>query len=321
MRTRRALPSVSVTMRRLGPTVATTMLAVVLCGALAASAAAPGAATAFRLGAAPVAVALDGSDAWAVVETADGAAVWRLSPRSRRPLASYRIGPQGPDLGAVTAADGRVWAVAGDRIVRVTPAAPHRVRRARVPGVATAVSVGFGSVWVTVVGSQRNSLVRLDARTLELQATIPVEQPTAILAALGSVWVAGPSSLDRIDPRTNRLTPTTEPVNNPTALASDGREVWVADGRTALSVDRSGSPRTRIPLPFGTGSLAVTGRELWVTNNCGCPDGEVAAVDPVSARPVGIWRVGETPVAIAASGTAAWVASFGDRSLWHVTAP
>jgi hypothetical protein len=294
---------------------------------LAVTAAAPSAgavdrSTRVRLGAAPVGIALAAGDLWAVVETpAHGATLLRLDARTGRRIASYRIGSPGPDLGAVTATGSTVWAAAGEHAIRVDIAHPGRVRRAELPGEASAITTGFGSVWIATIGVRSDLLVRLAAPTLASQTAIPVDQPVAILAAAGSVWIAGATSLDRVQPRTGRAIATRVPVGRPVALAAAGQSIVVVDAASVTTVDRSGRSERRLPLPFSASAVALDGPRLWVTSNCGCPDGRTALLAAGTGRVAGTWRTGETPVAIAADGGVAWIASFGDGSLWRIVAP
>jgi len=65
---------------------------------------------------------------------------------------------------------------------------------------------GYGSVWVA--NSPRNSIQRIDPRTNRVIAAIPVNDPCDGLAAgFGSIWAPGCASqlVTRIDARTNRV--------------------------------------------------------------------------------------------------------------------
>src|SRR5580704_14403265 len=85
-----------------------------LVGAASASRVAdPGRILTVKLHAAPVALALGGDDLWALVENGSGAVVLRLDPATAARRAVVRVGPAGPDIGALAVGDQRVWAAAG----------------------------------------------------------------------------------------------------------------------------------------------------------------------------------------------------------------
>ena len=62
------------------------------------------------------------------------------------------------------------------------------VKRTRVDGEAASVAIGFHSVWVASIGQHRDWLLRMDARTLVVEARIPLAaQPVALRAAFGAI--------------------------------------------------------------------------------------------------------------------------------------
>lgn len=276
--------------------------------------------TRFRLHAAPVAVALADGSVWVVEET-NGmrASLVRLDPATGERLATFPVGRQGPDFGAVTTRDGVVWAAAGDHVVRVDASRSGAVERATLPGEElAALAAGYGSVWVAGIGVPHDTITRLDASTLAVQARIvAATQPVALAPWLGSVWLATTGGLSKIDPANNRLVPAPVQVT-PVSLTRAGDRLWVADRyRNAVSIDRSGHA-TWIRLPFAPGAIAVSPGRVWITNNCGCRTGRVALFDARTHRLVDERPIGETPVAVAADRAAAWVASFGDEAIARV---
>lgn len=282
----------------------------------------PGLATAhFSPGGAPVALAATRGRIWVVVETGGlRVGLVGLDPASGRREAAFTIGRTGPDFGAVTSSGGAVWAAAGKHVVRIDPTRPGVVERAPLPGEAAAIAAGYGSVWVATIGSPRDFVVRLDASSLAVEARIPLTfPPVALRAALGSVWVASPSGLWRIAPTGNRLVPARDPFPLLVGLAVSGGRLWaIEQDMTAAAVDRNGHVEARVRLPFSPGAGAVTAARLWVIDNCGCHSGKLALVDLSSRRVAATEPIGGTPVAVAAIGSTAWVATFADETVWRI---
>jgi hypothetical protein len=277
--------------------------------------------TRFPLHGGPVALATADGSLWVVLETrALRAELVRLDPASGRRIASYPIGRTGPDFGSATAVAGVVYATAGNHVLRVDPLHSSGIARTGIPGEGAALTVGYGSVWVVSIGQTHDTITRLDALSLVHQNEIPLTfQPVAVRAGLGSLWLASTSGLWRIAPTTNRVRPTNVAWQNPIGAALSGGRLWVIQQSTLLvGVDRNGRIRDRINLPFYPGDIAASGRNLWVTNNCGCMKGLVALVDSRTGRVVSERQVGETPVAVATDRSGAWVATFGDGSVSHV---
>lgn len=279
----------------------------------------------FRLHGAPVALATAGGSLWVVLETGAGrqAELVRLDPASGRRMASYPIGRSGPDFGAAAADGGVVYATAGTHVIRVDAQHPGGITRARIPGYGAALAVGYGSVWVASIAQAQAgyTLSRLEPRTLARLHAIPLGvQPVALQAGLGSVWLASTSSLWRIDPATNSMRPTSVALYPGAAGAalSDGR-LWVRPYAMQIAgIDRAGRVRDRIDLPFNPGAIAVSGTNVWVTDNCACVDGRVALIDSRTGRVLGMRHVGETPVAVTTARRGAWVATFADGSVSRV---
>jgi hypothetical protein len=274
--------------------------------------------TRFRLDGAPVAVALAGGSVWVVEETAHmRAELVRLDSTTRKQIAAFAIGRTGPDFGAATASGRFVWAAAGHHLIRVSTIDPHSIRRTALRGEAAAVTVGFGSVWVASIGQSRALITRLDVSTLTPQARIAVTmQPVALQAGLGSIWLASTDGIWRIEPKSNRLAPGPAPVASPVRLALSHGRLWLIEqDRVAAALDRTGHIRARITLPFAPGAVAATASGVWISDDCGCRAGRIALFDPRTHRLLGVRRIGETPVALAADHGGSWVATFGDESI------
>ncbi len=147
---------------------------------------------------------------------------------------------------------------------------------------ADAIAVGLGGVWVDVqAGGGGDNVVRIDPRTNDVVATIPVSSsPWDLAVGAGSVWVTGYGEnksgvLQRIDPVTNEVvaTITVAPSGHPGPVAAGDDAVWVDVGDTESDSLVRIDPATNrvvatVPLP-GPGmayvhDLQVIGETVWV---------------------------------------------------------
>jgi serine/threonine protein kinase len=120
--------------------------------------------------------------------------------------------------------------------------APRRRWRLLVPiavlAVAAAAAVpsilltrGHGSSATTAITA--DSLQRIDPRTEKLAATIPMgSEPAGVAVGEGSVWVInqGDKTLAQIDPKANTVTRTISLPKAPSAIAVGNGSVWMIQG-------------------------------------------------------------------------------------------
>jgi hypothetical protein len=172
--------------------------------------------------------------------------------------------------------------------MRVGEGGPREV--ARVPlgdvGVLDAAA-GFGSIWVG--DFHHDDVIRVDAATRQVVARIPSgRQTSGVVATDDAVWAvvnpeAGPTTLLRIDPRSNQVTarvpvPAVPPDRGGTGggpvLVGGSRALWLLGSEVGARID----PRTgrvldtvRWPLAEGAyaGSFALHDRLLWVHETSG----------------------------------------------------
>jgi streptogramin lyase len=140
-------------------------------------------------------------------------------------------------------------------------------------------------------------------------ATIPTgKAPCGAATGFGAVWLAADEGgvLDRIDPRTNRVTRRVVLGRGACATATGAKAVWVVDyhASTLARID----PRTfrvrkvRVDkVPYDV--LVAFGR-IWVT---GWEDGVVDEIDPATLRIVRRIDVGPRPNGLAARRGFLWV--------------
>jgi YVTN family beta-propeller protein len=159
-------------------------------------------------------------------------------------------------------------------------------------------------------------------------------------------------SLQRIDPRTNKLVATIGVDHNPDTAAAGAGRVWVGseENQSVLRIDPKANNVTGRVNTAGPNSIAATSNEVYVTNT----DGTLSQIDPstlalsnapnsgyrsVAVGEDAIWTVGYkglvhvnyegvvvrrvlhagfSPFAVATGGGAVWVLDDKLRSLWRV---
>ena len=254
-----------------------------------------------------------------------------------RPLAGFdKVDPVamievGAEPGAVAVGDTRVWATSrsAGAVYRIDPTTDDLDGEPiLVPG-ASAVAVGFGSIWVA--GTE--GVTRLDpgegGRVVIPGEFVEIEDLTV---DKDYVWVtdsgvpgreeAGDGRLVRIDPATDQISGEAPVGLDPRAVASDGEFVWVAnveDG-TVDKVGRGGgvAPQTTIKLGPGARPTNIAAGEggIWLTDFTG---EELLQIDPAENQlvgdPVG---VGPRPRGVAVGSSSVWVASGGANRVIEV---
>jgi len=153
-----------------------------------------------------------------------------------------------------------------------SPAALQAAVAARVDVGAPAGSVAAadGSVWVTTHDSNGTAaVVRIDAATNRIVATIPIDGFAYVIAAgHGAVWVPagrphGGADLLRIDERTNEITGTVPDVVEPVVVDPTG--VWAVQGKDVVRIDPDTlAIQARIPLTASPFDMAAGGGWIWV---------------------------------------------------------
>jgi ABC-type transport system substrate-binding protein/class 3 adenylate cyclase/streptogramin lyase len=269
-------------------------------------------AKAVPVGTRPVALVAGVGSLW--VANLDDKSITRVDPTSERPVRSISL-PGSPT--ALAATEHAVWVGAGARGLSKIDPAYDQVTATRRIGQPTPLAEddtvprpalsAFGSLWVV---STDGYITRLDPDSgRETGSTDVGNDPSAIAAGAGSVWVANSSdgTITRIDPTTLLTTPI--PVGHgPAAIAVNDAGVWVANAgdNTLVRVD-PGTNAVASTTQVGDGPTAVlaTPSELWVANG---RDGTVMQLDPQSGHVKRTIHLGGTPDALASAGGKVWVA-------------
>ena len=182
-------------------------------------------------------------------------------------------GDNAPGCG-IAARDSSVWLTANfpPGMVRVDYDATtgrSRIVWGRPMPVASAMAVGFGSVWA--IDPQSQVIRRIDPDTG--QPTVDLHagaNPVAVAVGAGAVWVANAedNSVSRIDPRTNTVTQAIPVGAGPAAVATGAGAVWVAL-TDAGSVARIDPATNRVTATIAIGhrpqGVAVADGLVWVT--------------------------------------------------------
>lgn len=269
----------------------------------------------------------------------------------------------GPGITKVAAGYGGVWVVGIGVIYRVDPATGKTVAGIPAPGAndkLSGIAVGAGAVWVTA--SPRFGVYRIDPRRDRVTAFIRLPPvPTGITVAYGRVWVtepkAGPGTVVRIDPQTNRVTgPPIRVGTGAAGIVAGFGSLWVTNGTADGSVSRinpaaGAVTRTLANIP----DVAAAGHgSLWVRPNYGGlrrvdpatgkatasialqhaaavtfwggsawvslePPGTLVRIDPASNRIIGkAAPAGTSPGYIAASPSGLWVVDLYTGDLLHL---
>jgi streptogramin lyase len=146
-------------------------------------------------------IAVDGTTAWV---TDVGHSVDRIDLETGKVMATIDV-PAGPKEMAIF--DASVWVTcdAGGVVARIDIATNTVVARIPAGNRPVNLAVGEGSVWVW---NHERQLLRIDPATNEVVATINRVAKTlggGIAVGGGSVWVAVPTGIGRVDPATNTI--------------------------------------------------------------------------------------------------------------------
>jgi outer membrane protein assembly factor BamB len=233
--------------------------------------------------------------------------------------------PVGGDPSDVLVSEGAVWVAAGQGVLRIDPATATTTSRVAV-GPQPRLAAGFGSIWAANNDPSGVSVTRIDARTGQPAATIPIPvtapavKPTQLAVGAGAVWVIASdiaaNQLLRIDPATNQATPvSTVGEFMGSGISVAGGLVWIS-GRDDSGVSQllRVNPTTNQiadPLPTdGDGALTTGGGSLW---QAGVATQTIYRLDPKSGRKLAEIPIGVVPQQLTAGDGWVWVGSPSGR--------
>ena len=308
--------------------------------------------TRFRVGPAPVSVAVTPDAAW-VFHANDGT-IARIDPGTGQVRPSFTVtwamlgiatpvdaeGREAPILlHHATVAEGRLWlvhpGVPPDERIKVTALDPStgRLVTAIKPGgwlfdpygKPGDLAIGPGAVWVALQGADQ--VRRFDAATGELVDRYALKEPTAVAVDGQMAWVAtADGRLHRIDTATGAVTvPATTELVHRIRIGQGGMWLMTFDGKVLRVDRRTGKVVAQVPGSFRAADLAVgaeVGAEgVWVYDQ---HQGAVLRIDPATNRiartiPVISQPLVEVSSRVLALGAGAvWVLDKGGEALVRV---
>jgi peptide/nickel transport system substrate-binding protein len=188
-------------------------------------------------------------------------------------------------------------------------------------GTPAQLAAGAGSIWA--VSPQRQTVSRIDSKTLDIVQTIDVGSGPGGIAysrEARAVWVAngGDGTLSRIDQATNRVVDTPSVGNVPVAVAAGFGSVWVtnAGDRTVVRLDaKTGLLLKAIPTGDVGRGIAIGGGAVWVSDDI---RGRVSRIDPRTNEVTEQVPVGGGATALAYGADSVWVANGLDRTVMRI---
>lgn len=206
-----------------------------------------------------------------------------LHPMQDLPHSATFVVKGDPDWLAVTA--DAVWVTSDDvdHVIKLDPKTNRPGTIITVHKSCSGMAVGFGSLWVPSCGD--HNLVRMNAETGEIQATIPAspaDSEGGITTGAGSVWLVTSANgeLTRVDAATNQVA-------------------------------------ARIRIPAGSFNPLFADRMVWVSSNSG---NSLLRIDPAANKLVGATPIGPMPRFLTAGSGSIWVLNQGDGTISRVDA-
>jgi serine/threonine-protein kinase len=148
--------------------------------------------------------------------------------------------PVGKDPQDVAFTPGNVWvANLKDGTVTRIDSATDKTRAIKTQGAPSAVAAGAGSIWTWIYN---DSVDRIDIKTNRVSPyfdTGPVID--AITFGVGALWVAHgkANQVTRVDPKTNKTTATIAVSGDPTSIGTGNGFVWAATNNGVVQIDPS----------------------------------------------------------------------------------
>jgi DNA-binding beta-propeller fold protein YncE len=251
--------------------------------------------TRFRVGPAPVSVAVTPGAAW-VLNWANST-ISRIDPSTGRVQASFSVpyANHPGELGFATVAEGRLWVllqwgVKGTSILAINPSTSQTLTTFWAGGFVLNpfapqgdLAVGAGAVWVALESA--DEVRRIDAATGKLLDRTRLPEPTALAVDGQTLWVAtADGRLHSIDVATGagRMRTTTALVAR-IRVGQGGLWLLTADGKVLRLDRRTGRIVAHVPGTFRAADLAVGAEGVWVYDQY---QGTVLRIDPGTNRVV-----------------------------------
>jgi peptide/nickel transport system substrate-binding protein len=254
------------------------------------------------VGSAPAAIAAGDDEMW-VTNAADGT-VSRVDVETNQESVTLLAGsrPTG-----IASGGGALWVAdtTGAAVLRIAPSDDDEEPLSiPIPGEPAGVAWTDDGVWVSY---SPDGIARIDPSTGTITHDQTVgNEPTAILSAHGSIWVANhlDGTVSRIEPSTGDVVDVIPVGDGPNALASVDGSVWVAneyDG-TVVAIDaRTNAVERTVALDATAASLATDGDGVWVAVGASAREhrggtlriafGGIKTLDPAIAYDTSAWQI------------------------------
>lgn len=185
------------------------------------------------------------------------------------------------------------------------------------------LAVTGDAVWVA--SSNMNHVVRLDATTNQPGTIITIAEPCSGMATdFGSLWIpsCGDHTLVRADAKTGAIQATIPagPADSEGGIATGAGSVWLVTSK-AGELDRidpvSNRIVAKIAIPAGSFNPVFANDSIWVSSNEG---NALVRVNPATNTVTGSTPIGPKPLFLTAGGDSVWVLNQGDGSISRVSA-
>lgn len=205
-------------------------------------------------------------------------AIYKIDPKSNAvamKISTDIFGSQG----SIGVGEGSIWVVTFDNrdktLTRYNAVSGAVEAKIALPRPGKAVLVGSGSVWVTA--ANQAELYRIDPKTNQLLAAIPINGRSRVLAgSVGAVWVAceGDGIVQRVDARSGQVIATIETgaldMESDGDIATGGGSVWfITRSSTIAQIDtETNALRGILRAKSGTivgRRIRHAGESLWVS--------------------------------------------------------
>ena len=187
------------------------------------------------------------------------------------------------------------------------------------------VVVAPDAVWVA--GTKPDSLKRIDPKTNQVVATVPLpaEACSGLEYAFGSVWVpvcTTPASMLRVDAKTNQAsaTLTVGPAGPEGGITASSDSVWLATDKagTLSRIDPATNlVRQKVQITAGSYNPVFSEGTVWVS---GFEANVLTAVDATTGQVGATIPVGPKPRFLIAGGDSVWTLNQGDGTISRVDA-
>jgi streptogramin lyase len=250
-----------------------------------------------------------------------------IDPRRNTLSFTLAVGPQTSRRRGLAVSPEAVWVTNRDSVSRIDPQSRTVTATIPLPGGdafdASDIAAGYGSIWVTGLGSSK--LVRISPATNAVTASVTVPSASSVTTAAGRVWVASQreKKLVQLEPATNAAVGEVTLALAPDRITANDRNLWIShSGVNAVSrVDpvtaaSSGTTRLRVGscCPF---FLAADGDFLWVTNKS-----HVLGIDP-TGKVVRWAKLGGSECClggVVVGEGSIWVKGFTHRTVYRLNA-